>query len=85
MHTPEAEQLGVQAEDWMSKSERGPWSDCGSCPMSGIASQTMTRSVDPVFSAIHTFEDSTRDLAGNGVEELISGAVGREEKAAWPE
>lgn len=53
--------------------------------MSGIASQTMTRSVDPVFSAIHTFEDSTRDLAGNGVEELISGAVGREEKAAWPE
>jgi hypothetical protein len=45
----------------------------------------MTRSVDPVFNATHTFEDNTRALAGIGVEELISGVVGREEKAAWPE
>ena len=75
----------MHEEDWMSKSERGPWSDCGSCPTSGIASHTITRSVDPVFKAIHTLEDSTRALAGIGVEELISGVVGREEKAAWPE
>jgi hypothetical protein len=85
VHTPDAEQLGVQAEDSMSKSERAPWSVCGSCPTSGIASQTMTRPLDTVFSAIHTFDDSTRAFAGIGIDELTSGVVGREEKEAWPE
>jgi len=45
----------------------------------------MTRLLDAVFSAIHTFEDSTRALAGTGIEELTSGVVGRGVKEAWPE
>ena len=60
VHTPEAAQLGLQAEDWMSVRESEPRLLAGSWLTSGTASQTITRLLS-AFKAAQTAEDKVSD------------------------
>ena len=58
----------------------------GSWETSGIASQNITRLLDePEVTATQTLSESAKELAGRGIEELMSGALGSCENAACPE
>jgi len=85
VHTPEDEQLGLQAEDWMSVRESDPRLLAGSWLTSGIASQTITRWLFPEFKAAQTVEDKVSDWAASGIEVLPAGVVGRPVNDDCPE
>ena len=57
----------------------------GSWETSGIAFQIITRLLDePEVTATHILLESAKELAGSGIEELMSGALGSCENAACP-
>jgi hypothetical protein len=82
---PELAQGEEQVEDCMSRRDIEPVLPRGSCAVSGTESQNITRPLDPTDNATQTLEDMAIDSAFNGVEELATGAVGRELNAACPE
>ena len=83
-HTPEPEQGGEQAEDWMSSRAESPDALEGSCDTSGTLFQKMTLSLDdPVEMAAQTFEDNASEPGDNEV--LFSGVLGSCTKLASPE
>ena len=69
--------MSVTARDWDASG--------GSWETSGIAFQSMTRLLDePEVTATQIFSESTKELAGRGIEELTSGVLGSCENAACP-
>ena len=57
----------------------------GSWETSGIAFQNIMRLLDePEVTATHILLESAKELAGSGIEELMSGALGSCENAACP-
>ena len=69
--------MAVTARDWDASG--------GSWETSGIAFQNITRLLDePEVTATQILLASAKELAGRGIEELMSGALGSCENAACP-